>query len=286
MEEAQNAALLARCQSFEKHLIVERGLNPRTAQMRFQVVRRRLSEWQTLTPTKAQVQDLKEKLVLAGFHRDYVGNICRAFADYGRFIEADLKVKSPAREPTRVPRWLTEQEVQSILFVIDSIRDRALFYVLSYSGVRVFELCNLKLEDVNFEKKTVNVQLGKGGKSEEIPIAQPALDALKIYLRSGARKASSPWLFQSLGNGFRGGKLTTQSIRVLARRYALKGGVKKAVSPHMFRHALATNMIANGCPLPIVQKQLRHSRVETTMRYLHLSDKAQRENYEKFLPAY
>lgn len=191
-------------------------------------------------------------------------------------------MKPPAREPTRIPRFLTEQEVQSLLFVVDSIRDRALFYLLAYSGLRVAELCNLKRDDVSFEQKTIIVHLGKGEKSREIPIAQGALDPLSAYLRAGLRNEASPWLFHAPD----GDRLSTQRVRVLARRYAVKARIQKPVSPHMFRHALATNLLSKGCPLPFVQRQLRHSRIETTMRYLHLSDKAQRENYERFLPSH
>ena len=285
IENPQIDALQARSKSFERHLIVDRGIAPRTAAMRRLVIRKFLAEWRTLTPTKERVQGLKEAMVLEGYHRDYVGNVCRSFRDYGVFIGVDLAVKSPPREPTRVPRWLTEQEVQAILFVIDSVRDRALFYLMAYSGVRVAELVALR-EDVNFDKRTVTIQLGKGGKSQEIPLSQHALDPVAAYLRSGSRVEASPWLFQAVQGKHRGAKLSTQAVRVLCRRYAKTGGVTKQVSPHMFRHALASNLLSNGCPLPFVQRQLRHSRIETTMRYLHLSDKAHRENYERFLPSY
>jgi integrase/recombinase XerD len=274
-------ALDARCLSFERHLIVERGLSKTTAHMRFLVIRKLLGEWKTLNPSKEQVQHLKETYVLDGYHRDYVGNICLSFADYGKFIGVDLAVKPPSPEPTRVPRFLSEQEVQSFLFVLDSIRDRALFYTLAYSGLRCAELCNLRREEVSFDAKTVTVQNGKGGKSREVPLAEAALTAISAYLRSGLRK-DVPWLF----HGPKGEKLSTNRVRVLARRYGRLAGIQKPISPHMFRHALATNLLSKGCPLPFVQRQLRHSRIETTMRYLHLSDKALRDNYERFLPEY
>lgn len=271
----------ARCLSFERHLVVERNLSKTTAHMRFLVVRKLLGEWKTLNPTKEQVQHLKESYVLDGYHRDYVSNICQSFRDYGKFIGVDLSVKPPAPQPTLVPRFLTEQEVQSFLFIVDSIRDRALFYTLAYSGLRCAELCSLRREEVSFDTKNVTVQNGKGGKSREVPLAQPALDAISAYLRSGQRQDVT-WLF----HGPKGGKLSTNRVRVLARRYGRLAGLSKVVSPHMFRHALATNLLSKGCPLPFVQRQLRHSRIETTMRYLHLSDKALRDNYERFLPSY
>ncbi|MHB8632823.1 MAG: tyrosine-type recombinase/integrase [Thermoplasmatota archaeon] len=253
-----------------------------TARMRALLVRKMLRQWNTLLPSVGQVQQAKETHILDGYHREYVGNICLAFKDYGRFTGQDLLVKPPSREKVRVPRFLSEQEVQSVLFVVDSLRDRALFYVMSYTGLRVAELCALRRDDVDFERRQVTVQNGKGGKSAEVPIAQAALDPLAAFLRSGLRPDGPEWLFP----GPKGARLSTQRVRVLCRLYGRKAGLQKPVSPHMFRHALATNLLSKGCPLPFVQRQLRHSRIETTMRYLHLSDAALRENYERFLPAY
>jgi site-specific recombinase XerD len=278
----ESPSLEARCRLFETHLITERGISRTTARMRTLLVRKFLRETRTLVPNKEQVQAVKEKRLMEGYHRGYVINICIALANYGEFIGVDLKVKPPSQDNRKVPRFMTEQEVQAFLFCIDSLRDRALFTVLAYTGLRCAELCSLRHEDVAFEAKGIMVQNGKGGKSMEVPISQSALTVLSAYLRSGNRLESSPWLF----HGPKGEKLSTNRVRVLSRRYGRKGGLSKPISPHMFRHALATNLLSKGCPLPFVQRQLRHSRIETTMRYLHLSDKALRDNYERFLPEY
>jgi integrase/recombinase XerD len=279
---AESPSLEARCKVFETHLITERGVARTTARMRALLVRKVLRQARTLIPTKEQVQAAKETHLMEGYHRGYVVNICIALANYGEYLGIDLKVKPPSQENRKVPRFMTEQEVQAFLFCIDSVRDRALFTVLAYTGLRCAELCSLRREDVAFESKGVTVQNGKGGKSMEVPISQTALTVLSAYLRSGTREDKSEWLF----HGPNGVKLSTNRIRVLARKYGRQGGVSKPVSPHMFRHALATNLLSKGCPLPFVQRQLRHSRIETTMRYLHLSDKALRDNYERFLPEY
>lgn len=275
-------SLEARQKAFEHHLIVERGMSRSTARMRANIVAAHLQRWQTLVPVKEVIQRAKEEAILAGYNRGYVGNICRAFKDYGAYLGIDLAVKPPSPDKERVPRFLSEQEVQNILFAIDSVRDRALFTTLAYTGLRCQEAVNLHREDLNFEKRTVVVQHGKGGKSAEVPIARAALDALSHYLRAGARREDVPWLFHSPD----GKRLSTNRVRVLAARYGRLAGLTKRISPHMFRHALATNLLAKGCPLPFVQRQLRHSRVETTMRYLHLSDAMLKENYERFLPTY
>lgn len=278
----EHPSLEARIKSFESYLIVDRGMSRSTARMRANIVRHFLVKWRRLDASKEEVQRAKESLTLEGYHRDYVGNICLAFNNYGQFLGVDLRVKPPSREKRKVPRFLSEQEVQSFLFAIDSVRDRALFTLLAYTGMRCAELCNLKREDVNFEGRTLIIQNGKGGKSAEIPVARVALDSLSDYLRSGLRQDHAPWLFHAPD----GKKLSTNRVRVLAHRYGKQAGLPKRVSPHMFRHALATNLLAKGCPLPFVQRQLRHSRIETTMGYLHLSDSMLQQNYERFLPAY
>lgn len=267
-------------------MVVDRGFSPRTAVMRRTVIRKFLRDWRTLNPQPEQVEALKQDYVLNGRRRNYVSNIVQAFNAYWRYLGQDYKVKPLSREKTRMPRYLTEQEVQDILFVIDSGRDQALFKCMAYSGLRVAELCALERQDVDLEKRTLTVQLGKGGKSDQIPLHQGACDAIAAYLRSGARRADSPWLFQAVQGKHFGRRLSTQAIRVLCRRYGKMAGVQKAVSPHMFRHSIASALISNGCPLPIVQRQLRHTRIESTLRYLHINDKAQRDNYERFAPAY
>lgn len=276
-----NPSLDARMKSFENWLIVERGFaRATTARHRRNVVRGKLLAWQTLMPTRDQVQGWKEDLMLAGYDAEYVRNVVLSFRNYGEWLGVDLAVKPPPKPKPRVPKFLTEEEVQAFMFVVDSVRDRALFSFLAYSGLRCQELCNLHRENVNFEKGAVLVQEGKGGNSSEVPVAPAALEALSEYLR--LRKDEAAWLFP----GPHGEKLSTNRVRVLARRYGRKAGIPKTVSPHMFRHALATNLLAKGCPLPFVQRQLRHSRIETTLIYLHLSDKNLRDNYARFVPSY
>jgi len=275
-------SLQARHAKFERYLLVERGMAKTTARMRSTIVRKCLRDWGTLNPTIEQVRMLKEDMLIQGYVKDYVANVVVALRHYGEYMGEDLAVKPPAQEKKKVPRFLSEEEVQSILFVIDSTRDQALFSVLAYTGLRCQELCNLKRHEMDFEKKTVTVQHGKGGRSDEVPIGGPALEATARYLRTGVPNEASPYLFHAPD----GTALSTNRVRVLTRKYARQAGIRKSVSPHMFRHALATNLLSKGCPLPFVQRQLRHSRIETTMRYLHLSDKALRDNYERFMPEY
>jgi len=278
----KHPSLEARCREYQTFLVTDRGLSPITAYMRMVNVRRLLGKWRTLNPTVEQVRATRDEHVLAGYDRDYVRNIVLSFASYGDFIGADLRVKPPSKQKPPLPRFLTEAEVQAFLFAIDSIRDRAIFGLLAYSGLRVSECCHLRREDVNFQARTIAVRYGKGGKSSEIPVARPALDAVSAYLRSDQRNEKSPMLFHAPN----GKALSTQRIRVLARRYGQRAGLIKRVSPHMFRHALATNLLGKGCPLPFVQRQLRHSKIETTMRYLHLNDTMLKENYDRFVPNY
>jgi site-specific recombinase XerD len=289
--QGNQSVLEAKMSQFAEHLQVDRGMSATTARTRRNLVRYFLRKWGTLTPTVELVESAKREQLLGGKHAGYVGNMILSMRDYAKWIGVDLaKVAMPKRAKPRLPKYLTMHEVQGFLFVIDSVRDRALFSLLAYSGLRCSELLNLRLEDVDLNERTVRVIGGKGGKSMTVALGEGAVEPVRAYI--ALRPATiSPWLFyaqqerRDIGHKV-GDKLSTNRVRVLARLYGSRAAIPKKVSPHMFRHALATHLLERGCPLPFVQRQLRHARIETTMQYLHLSDVAYRQNFDRFVPRY
>ena len=272
----------ARMDEFKAYLLTERDLARTTTDMRARIIRQWLREWDTLDPTRQDVKALKRDYILDGYDRGYIANICLAFHDYGWFIGRDLAVETPQTKKNRVPKFLSQQEVQAVLYAIERPRDRALFSLLAYTGVRVSELVSIREADLDFPSQTLTVRDGKGGKDAEVPVAEPALAEARRYLRSeDAPSDENPWLFPSP----QAGHLSASRVRDLAHRYGEEAGVEN-VTPHRFRHALATNLLNEGCPLPFVKRVLRHERIETTMKYLGLGDKALKKNYQRFLPDY
>jgi integrase/recombinase XerD len=149
------------------------------------------------------------------------------------------------------------------------LRDRAILYLLYATGIRATEAADAKVCDVNFQLGIVRV-LGKGRKERIVPVASPALRALRDYLASrgdgptGADPASA--LFASRT----GRKLSRVDIFRIVRKYVRKAALKARVSPHTLRHAFATQLLSHGADLRSVQEMLGHADISTTQIYTHV----------------
>lgn len=154
-----------------------------------------------------------------------------------------------------------------------AIRDVALFELLFSSGMRVSEISNLRVSTVDLERKAVLIR-GKGNKERFIPICdqevQSALVAYVANLRT--ERAETAYFF---ANRF-GRRLSEQSIRMALKRHAKAAGLEK-ITPHMFRHTVATMLLEQGVDLRFIQSFLGHSSIVTTTIYAHVNDKSQRE---------
>lgn len=278
----------AHLREFKDWMLVERARAPTTARVRRAIVADLLAT-KGFDVTPADVEERKRAIILGGRTRDHARNTVFAFRDYFDFRGIPHALVPPKKGARKTPRFLTADEVSAFLAAIEDTRDRALFYLLAYSGLRVHEIVKLRAVDVALDAHLLTIE-GKGGKSETIPFGAPAVEPLRSYMET--RKKGVPTLFYGQADGYAGPQqegdglpLSDVRVRVLTRRYAKKAGLRRA-TPHMFRHALATNLLDNGCPLPFVQRQLRHTRIETTMMYVHPGDRSHRTNFDKFLPDY
>jgi integrase/recombinase XerD len=154
-----------------------------------------------------------------------------------------------------------------------AIRDIALFELLFSSGMRVSEISNLRMSTVDLEKGAVLIR-GKGNKERMIPICDSEVrSALEVYLRSeGMTRGSDAHFFR---NRF-GRRLSEQSIRMALKRHARTANLDK-ITPHVFRHTVATMLLEQGVDLRFIQTFLGHSSIVTTTIYAHVNDKSQRE---------
>jgi integrase/recombinase XerD len=193
-----------------------------------------------------------------------------------RLLHEDPSARIDAPKLGRaLPKSLTEDEVESLLAAPDTssilgMRDRAMLEVLYASGLRVSELVNLTLSQVNLQQGLVKV-IGKGNKERLVPLGEEALSWLERYIREsrggllGARQ--SDVLFPSR----RGSAMTRQAFWQLIKRYALQAGISKPLSPHTLRHAFATHLLNHGADLRVVQLLLGHSSLSTTQIYTHVA---------------
>jgi len=196
-----------------------------------------------------------------------------------------------AKQPERHVEFLEVKEVERLLEApmkaqgpdLMRLRDRAVLELLWSTGLRVSELCGLKLEDINFNRNEFSVK-GKGSKYRVVFFSEDAKAWLKKYL--DARKDMSPMLFVSHDRA-RGGRdetagLTPRTVQRLVEHYAQLAGITKRISPHTLRHSFATDLLMNGADLRSVQSLLGHASVTTTQIYTHITDAHLQEVYKAY----
>ena len=198
-----------------------------------------------------------------------------------------IDMESP-KKWIKFPDVLTEKEVNLLLSMpnINSllgIKDKAMLELLYATGIRVSELINLKLKDLNLDSGYI-ICYGKGEKERIIPIGSCAIFWINEYLnkvRPNLLKGkTSDFVFL---NRF-GNKLTRQGVWKIIKLYAKKAGILKKISPHTLRHSFATHLIDRGADLRSVQIMLGHSNISTTQIYTHISLKNLKKIYNELHP--
>jgi integrase/recombinase XerD len=189
----------------------------------------------------------------------------------------------------KLPEVLSVDEIELIISSIDlsnkqGERNRAILETLYSCGLRVTELINLKISNINFKEGYIKV-IGKGDKERLTPIGSNALKYISIYVnevRIHQKISKNHEDFVFLNN--RGSKLSRVMIFTLIKKIVDKVGIKKKVSPHTFRHSFATHLIEGGADLRAVQEMLGHESITTTEIYTHLDRDYLRSNIMQFHP--
>ena len=209
----------------------------------------------------------------------------RQLSSFRRFYRYQLREGHLREDPTAqiampkvgrsLPRSLTEEEVEALLAapaVSDPLghRDRTMLEVLYATGLRVSELVNLKLIQVNLNQGVLKI-VGKGNRERMIPLGEEAVQWIQQFLQ-GPRveillERQTEYLFPTR----RGDRMTRQAFWHIIKRYARKAGVSKDLSPHTLRHAFATHLLNHGADLRVVQMLLGHSDLSTTQIYTHVA---------------
>ncbi|MBQ2946794.1 MAG: site-specific tyrosine recombinase XerD [Bacilli bacterium] len=186
-----------------------------------------------------------------------------------------------------LPSTLTEEEIFSLLDIelIDnfSYRNKAMFELLYATGLRVSELINLKLQDVDFSQDIIRT-FGKGSKERIIPIGDYAKEYLEKYIykyrSSMLKKESSEYIF--INN--HGKQMTRQGFFKIIKKIAREKGINKELSPHTLRHSFASHLLKYGADLRTIQELLGHSDISTTQIYTHITNEELKQNYKDFHP--
>lgn len=174
-----------------------------------------------------------------------------------------------------LPKTLTEEDVEALLMAPDTstllgLRDRVLFEVLYATGLRVSELVELQLNQVNLQQGVIRVT-GKGNKERLVPLGEEAISWLTRYLEHTRADLLKGQLSDALFVTKRGGAMTRQAFWYLIKRYATLANIESTISPHTLRHAFATHLLNHGADLRVVQMLLGHSDLSTTQIYTHVA---------------
>ena len=165
---------------------------------------------------------------------------------------------------------------------IKSLRDKAIFEVLFSTGLRVSELCQLNVEDINLSQEEFSVK-GKGGKVRVVFLSKEARASLKQYLDKRGDVVEALFIPHSRNTeGNPEARITPRSVERLVTYYAKKAGITKKLTPHGLRHSYATDLLRNGADIRSVQIMLGHSDISTTQVYTHITDQALRKVHKDF----
>jgi len=196
-------------------------------------------------------------------------------------------IESP-RFRQSLPEFLSLEEVDGLLQQPDTettlgLRDRALIELMYSAGLRVSELCGVRVDDMQIDSGCLRC-VGKGNKERIVPVGRQALAVVQKYLRTARpkllREGSSPYLFLNQ----RGHKLNRITFWKLLGAYGRKAGLRKALTPHMLRHSFATHLLDRGADLRSVQIMLGHSDISTTQIYTHVVEERLKQVYKAHHP--
>ena len=163
----------------------------------------------------------------------------------------------------------------------NELKDKAMLELMYSSGLRVSELINLKVSNINFPEKILK-DTSKGSKERIVPIGDFAMKYLLLYMnrvRNVSRFKNSNYLFINTKTGK---PYSRQSFFKKIKYYAMKAGITKKVSPHTLRHSFATHLLENGADLIMVQKMLGHTNIETTQIYTQVTTQRIISAYDKY----
>lgn len=274
-------------EGFAKYLLVEKKSEHTVKQ--YCMIVRHMVEFLSKDPEEITLEDVERFKIHLVVDKNYSKNslylATKAIKSFLKYLKKDFvqNITSPKRG-RKLPVYLSEGEVRNLLDACkDNPRDFAIIITLAHTGLRVSELCNLNIEDVDFYDNVIRVRSGKGDKDRIVVMSDEVAQAIKNYLNS--RKIygdGNSALFISR----KGHRITPRQVERIIRKYAQIAGIQKKVTPHTLRHTFATTMLKNGADIRFIQALLGHSSISTTEIYTHINRKLLKDVYMKYKPNY
>jgi len=286
---------------FLDYLSVERGLSKNTIESYGRDLDKYISflkskAIESLDSVKRQdIQNFLMYLKEKGLNASSIARNLVAIKIFHRFLVSQRCIKEDVTSVLEAPKlWKTLPEVLDLseveaLLGKPNIRDRqgqrdkAALELMYATGMRVSELVNLKLNDLNLDVGFVKC-LGKGRKERIIPVGRKAKEALKKYLEKARPKFIKRGDANALFLTRLGRPMTRQSFWLMIKHYVRNARIKKRVTPHTLRHSFATHLLQRGADLRIVQELLGHANISTTQIYTHINKERLKQIHQKYHP--
>lgn len=288
---------------FQEYLTVELGLAKNT-QLAYMRDLRLLMKSLQLKADEELLQVSRQQLIAYLVRLKQEGRVASTVARklasikaFYRFLTAEryirrnpAEVLEAASRGLHLPKVLSVQEVERLLDepnlgTLDGYRDKTMLELLYATGMRVSELVNVPVKNVDMKMQYVIV-MGKGSKERMLPLGRTALHYLEHYLsvvRPQLLHGKPDAAAELFVTGW-GGPMTRERFYEIIVAYGKSAGISKRVTPHMLRHSFATHLLNNGTDLRIVQELLGHANISTTQIYTHLDVERLREVYDKTHP--
>lgn len=208
---------------------------------------------------------------------------------FHKYLSLEYKIKDISSKiinpklRRKLPNILTIEEVDNLLDIKLNTpfdyRNKAMLELMYSSGLRVSELVDLKLNNIDLDNGYVRC-LGKGKKERIIPIGEIAIEYLKIYINEYRNSMKKGYYTENVFLNNHGKNITRQGFFLIIKNIAKEKNINKNITPHMLRHSFATHLLNNGANLRTIQEMLGHSSITTTQIYTNVSNDIIKENYE------
>jgi len=242
--------------------------------------------------------DIREFLILLGEQGLSGASIARCLSSIKSFFKYlcldkqldnnPAEILNTPRSYRKLPNVLSSQDIDNLLNCPDKnsflgLRDKAMLEILYATGLRVSELVNLKVSELDLEVGCIRT-MGKGSKERIVPIGSMAKKAVNNYLLNSRTALLKGQNAEEIFVTKRGGCMTRQGFWKLLKRYAIQSNIRGSVYPHVLRHAFATHLLERGADLRSVQQMLGHSDISTTQIYTHILRGRLLEIHQQFHP--
>lgn len=262
--------------------MVDRGLSRVTAKGYCRTVSISLRRMKKFIPRYVNVKDHIRWMIEKEYSYSHLVNTSLGLEHYTRYKGDAIKLSRPKKPRRLIKDVLSESEVSRLILASRNVRQKAIISLLAYSGVRNQELCNLRVSDIDLGSNQVTVRDGKNRQDGVINISAECTKILIEYLRQFPRENDN-YFFTTIAKN---NQLQSGDVRKTLRLAAQRARIDKRVFPHLLRHSLATNLLNRGASLMMIQQQLRHRFIESTMIYVISRPIRNRSEYDFHKPAY